>query len=88
MRTVYMEDDSKMRSSIKRNVYHTMRLLTATTQMKDSCTSSNMNIHDFRDENDETICAGFVFPLKICRLWNLDDHEFTAPPQRTRRHRI
>jgi hypothetical protein len=40
---------------IKRNVYHTVRLLTATTQMKDSCTTSNRNIHDFRDENGETM---------------------------------
>ena len=53
---------------IKRNVYHIMRLLTATTHMKDSCTTSNRNIHDFRDENGETMRAGFVFALSVVEL--------------------
>ena len=45
-----------------------MRLRTATTHMKDSCTTSNMNIHEVRDENGETMRAGVVFALSVVEL--------------------
>ena len=40
----------------------------------------NMNIHTSYNESDVTMRAGCVFPFWLC---NLDDHELTAPPQRT-----
>ena len=47
---------------IKRNVYHTVRLLTATTQMKDSCTTSNRNIHDSAMKTVKQCVQATAFP--------------------------
>ena len=59
------------------------RFLTATNDVKGSCTASNMDIHDTNDDNEKNMRAGCVFHCRLCGLG-----ELTSPPQRAQMHRI
>lgn len=61
-------------TALEDDAAHAMRLLTQTNDMQGSCTTSNMNIHDVGNDNDERMRAGCVF-----RCWLCDLGELTAP---------
>lgn len=57
---------NRMFKVLKGRVTDATRLLTATNDMKGSCATFNMEIHDTCDVNDKMMRAGFVFRCQLC----------------------